>query len=182
VIAQYPGLPPIVSTHDFMTKEGERLPNPIVDGHAVDPINNSPEMVWEKLISQQDQIFLVLCGHEHGQAWRVDDNAFGHSAWQVLADYQDRGQTAKDAGVQSAWPVGIGDGWMRLMSFDFGRDDPELTVETYSTCYRKQSRDVAEYADWYKAGEKPDLFDEAFHDEDDYVLVLDDFRSRFGTP
>ena len=102
VIAKYPGLPTIVSTHDYMTKEGERLPNPIVDGHAVDPINNSPEMVWEKLISQQDQIFLVLCGHEHGQAWRVDDNASGNPVWQVLADYQDRGQTAKDAGVQSA--------------------------------------------------------------------------------
>ncbi|MEZ5986017.1 MAG: serine/threonine protein phosphatase [Hyphomonas sp.] len=182
VIAQYPGLPTIVSTHDYMTKEGERLPNPIVDGHAVDPINNSPEMVWDKLISQQDQIFLVLCGHEHGQAWRVDENAAGHKVWQVLADYQDRGQTAKDAGVQSVWPVGIGDGWMRLMSFDMGKDVPELTVETYSTYYRKQSRDVSEYAAWYKAGEKPDLSDEAFHDEDDYVLQLDDFRSRFGTP
>ena len=70
VIAQYPGLPTIVSTHDYMTKEGERVPNPIVDGHAVDPIHNNPEMVWEKLISQNDQIFLVLCGHEHGQLIR----------------------------------------------------------------------------------------------------------------
>jgi hypothetical protein len=112
----------------------------------------------------------------------VDENAAGHKVWQVLADYQDRGQTAKDAGVQSAWPVGIGDGWMRLMSFDMGKDVPELTVETYSTYYRKQSRDVSEYAAWYKAAEKPDLSDEAFHDEDDYVLQLDDFRSRFGTP
>jgi hypothetical protein len=41
---------------------------------------------------------------------------------------------------------------------------------------------MAEYAGWYKAGEKPELSDAAFHDEDDYVLVLDDFRSRFGTP
>ena len=41
---------------------------------------------------------------------------------------------------------------------------------------------MAEYADWYKPGEKPDLSDEAFRDEDDYVLVLDDFRSRFGSP
>ena len=68
------------------------------------------------------------------------------------------------------------------MSFEFGETVPELTVETYSTYYRKQSRDMAEYAVWYKAGEKPDLSDEAFHEEDDYVLVMDDFRSRFGTP
>ena len=33
-----------------------------------------------------------------------------------------------------------------------------------------------------KRPRKPDLTDEAFHEEDDYVLVLDDFRSRFGTP
>ncbi|MAN47003.1 MAG: serine/threonine protein phosphatase [Hyphomonas sp.] len=179
VIAQYKGLPTIISTHDYMTKEGERLPNPIVDGHAVDPLNNSPEMVWEKLISQQDQIFLVLCGHEHGQAWRVDENAHGHKVWQVLADYQDRGQTAIDAGVKSAWPVGIGDGWMRLMSFDFGAEVPVLTVDTYSTYYRKDSRDTADYAVWYKAAEKPNLSDEAFHDEDDYTLSLEDFRARF---
>ena len=179
VIAQYPGLPTIVSTHDYMTKEGERVPNPIVDGHAVDPIHNNPEMVWEKLISQQDQIFLVLCGHEHGQAWRVDDNAFGNKVWQVLADYQDRGQTAIDAGVTSAWPVGIGDGWMRLMSFDMGADVPVMTVDTYSTYYHKASRDTEEYADWYKAHEKPELSDEAFHDEDDYSITLEDFRARF---
>ena len=182
VIAQYKGLPTIVSTHDYMSTEGERVPNAMVDGHAVDPINNSPQMVWDKLISQNDQIFLVLCGHQHGQAWRVDDNAAGHMVWQVLADYQDRGQTAKDAGVQSAWPVGIGDGWMRLMTFDFGAVRPELKVETYSTHYRKQSRDTAEYAAWYKAGEKPELSDAAFHDEDDYTLVLEDFRARFGAP
>ena len=84
--------------------------------------------------------------------------------------------------MQSAWPVGIGDGWMRLMTFDFGAVRPELKVETYSTHYRKQSRDTAEYAAWYKAGEKPELSDAAFHDEDDYTLVLEDFRARFGAP
>jgi len=179
VIAQYPGLPTIVSTHDYMTKEGERVPNPIVDGHAVDPVHNNPEMVWEKLISQEEQIFLVLCGHEHGQAWRVDDNAAGHKVWQVLADYQDRGQTAIDAGVKSAWPVGIGDGWMRLMSFEMGADVPLMKVATYSTYYRKASRETEEYAAWYKADEKPELSDEAYHDEDDYSITLEDFRARF---
>ena len=179
VMAKYPGLPTIISTHDYMTKEGERVPNPMVDGHAVDPQNNSPQMVWDKLISQSDQIFLVLCGHEHGQAYRVDDNAFGHKVWQVLADYQDRGQTAIDAGVKSAWPVGIGDGWMRLMRFDMDEAAPVMTVKTYSTHYEKMSRDTAEYAAWYKAGEKPNLSDDAFHDEDDYTVTLTDFRARF---
>lgn len=179
VIADYPGLPTIISTHDYMSKEGERVPNVIVDGHAVDPIHNTPEMVWEKLISQNEQIFLVLCGHQHGQAWRVDENAAGQKVWQILADYQDRGQTAIEAGVKSDWPVGIGDGWMRLMEFDFTDEAPRMTVRTYSTHYKKSSRETSDYADWYKAGEKPLLSDEAFHDEDDYVLELVDFRTRF---
>ena len=119
VIAKYPGLPTIVSTHDYMNKEGERVPNPIVDGHKVDPQNNNPQMVWDKFLSQHDQIFMLLCGHEHGQALRTDKNRFGHPVYQILADYQDRGQSAKDAGVEtSPYPVGIGDGWMRLMEFD----------------------------------------------------------------
>lgn len=179
VIEAHKGLPTIISTHDYLSKEGKRVPNAMVDGNAVDPIHNTPEMVWEKLISQNDQIFLVLCGHQHGQAWRVDENAAGNKVWQVLADYQDRGQTAKAAGVKSAWPVGIGDGWMRLMTFDFGADTPVLKVETYSTHYNELSREAADYAAWYKPGEQPQMTDEEFHDADDYTLTLEDFRARF---
>jgi hypothetical protein len=54
-----------------------------------------------------------------------------------------------------------------------------MTVDTYSTYYRKASRDTEEYAAWYKAHEKPALSDEAFHDEDDYSIALEDFRARF---
>lgn len=180
VIEKHKGLPTIVSTHDYLSGKGKREPNQIIDGNAVDPIHNTPEMVWEKLVSQHDQIFLVLCGHQHGQAWRVDDNAAGNPVWQVLADYQDRGQTAKDAGVNSpGWPVGIGDGWMRLMTFDFSAPEPVLRVATYSTHYDQLSRETPDYAAWYKAGEQPAMSDEAFHDADDYVLTLEDFRTRF---
>lgn len=130
VLKRYPGLPTIVSTHDYMDNAGQRLPNPIIDAAAADPQDNSPQMVWDKLISQHDQIFLVLCGHEHGQAFRTDDNKFGHDVHQVLSDYQDRGQTAKDAGVKSAYPVAIGDGWLRLMTFDLSGAKPGIQVRT----------------------------------------------------
>lgn len=180
VIAQHPGLPTIISTHDYMNKEGERVANPIIDGHKVDPQDNSPQMVWDKLISQHDQIFMVLCGHEHGQALRTDANRFGHPVYQVLADYQDRGQTARDAGVKSAYPVGIGDGWMRLMQFDMTGKAPVVHVRTYSTYYDKLSVDTAKYAAWYKAEEKPKLTDAQFGQEDDYIIAMPDFASRFA--
>jgi hypothetical protein len=180
VIAAHKGLPTIVSTHDYMNKEGERVPNAIIDGNRVDPQNNTPQMVWDKLISRHDQIFMLLCGHQHGQGLRTDRNAAGNEVYQVLADYQDRGQTAKDAGVKSAYPVGIGDGWFRLMDFDFEGKAPVVRVRTYSTFYDKLSSQTPQYAAWYKPHEKPNLSDEAFAREDEYTIALPDFVKRFG--
>ena len=124
VIKRFPGLPTIVSTHDYLNTAGQRLANPIIDNSVVDPEDRSPQMVWDKLISQHDQIFLVLCGHEHGQAFRSDPNQFGHIVYQVLSDYQDRGQTASGASSKTSAKPRIADGWLRLMRFDMGPKTP----------------------------------------------------------
>ena len=113
---------------------------------------------------------------------RIDANEAGHPVWQVLADYQDRGQTAKDAGVKLQPGEGIGDGWLRLMRFDMAPATPTIRVRTYSTHYKKQSSDTAEYAAWYKAAEKPKMTDEQFHGQDDFTIDLTGFRARFGKP
>ncbi len=181
VIEKYKGLPTIVSTHDYLSTQGERKPNQIIDGHLVDPQNNSPQMVWDKLLSQHDQIFMLLCGHQHGQARRNDPNKFGHEVHQVLADYQDRGQTAIEAGIQSERPVNIGDGWMRLMEFDFTGTQPVVRVRTYSTHYKKQSTQIRQYAKWYRDHEDPGMSDKDFAREDDFTIPLTDFVERFGT-
>ena len=65
------------------------------------------------------------------------------------------------------------------MRFDMQAATPVMTVKTYSTHYEKMSRDTDTYAAWYKAGEKPNLSDAAFHDEDDYAVTLTGFRARF---
>jgi hypothetical protein len=98
----------------------------------------------------------------------------------VLADYQDRGQTAKDAGVKSEWPVGIGDGWMRLMTFDMAGEVPAIKVRTYSTHYKKLSVDTPEYAAWYKEHEQPQRSDKDYHGMDDFSIQLTDFHKRFS--
>jgi hypothetical protein len=134
------------------------------------------------LISQHDQIFMVLCGHQHAQAFRSDYNRFGHRVYQVLSDYQSRNQTFKDAGGKAERLPGVGDGWMRLMTFDMAASTPTLSVKTYSTHYRKNSTDVAQYVSWYKAQEQPEFSDKEFISSDDFTISLDDFRSRFGTP
>lgn len=182
IIAQYPGLPTIISTHDYLNTEGQRVPNPMIDNAAVDRQDNNPQAVWDKFVSQHDQIFLVLCGHEHGQARRVDMNKFGHPVWQILSDYQDRHQTALDAGIPEQRGLGIGDGWLRLMAFDMSPETPTIRVRTYSTHYKKQSSDTADYAKWYKAGEQPQLSDADFHGTDDFSVDLTNFKQRFGQP
>ena len=130
VIGVHPGRPTIISTHDYLDARGQRRANPIIDLDRVDPDHhNSADGLFEKLISPNDQVFLVLSGHQHGQARRVDSNQAGHAVHQILADYQDREQSAIDAGLVRAQtrrgPVGIGDGWFRLMEFDLSNAIPD---------------------------------------------------------
>ncbi len=181
VMAAHPGLPTIITTHEYINNDGDRLPNPVIDQHAVDPRHNTPQMLWDKFISKNNQIFLVICGHHHGQAYRADPNADGHTVHQVLADYQDRRQVAIAAGAQMQPGLGIGDGWMRLMTFDFSGETPTVRVQTYSTFYEKASGELPTYSAWYKAEEEPDLTDEAFLAEDDFEMELTDFRARFDS-
>lgn len=186
VLAKHPGKPTILSTHDYLNTAGERQPNPIVDLERIDPDHhNSAEELWRKLIWRHDQIFLVLCGHQHGQARRVDANASGHEVHQLLADYQDRGQVGIEAGQppdRFGRPPAIGDGWYRLMTFDLAADVPRVRVTTRSSHYQAAASDLATYAEWYREHEQPGLSDAEFVAEDDFVLELRDFRARFGPP
>jgi hypothetical protein len=187
VLAKYPYAPTILTTHDYLNPRGERSANPIIDLDRADPgYHNSAQDLFEKLIVPNDQIFLVLCGHHHGQSMRVDENAKGHVVYQILADYQDRGQTGIDAGQPMdpflRGPAGIGDGWFRLLEFDLGGDRPKLSVRTYSTSYLVGSRELETYAAWYREHEQPEMTDAEFNAADDFEIELTDFRARFGPP
>jgi hypothetical protein len=185
VMRAHPGVPTIITTHDYLDARGERRSNAIIDLKRVDARHNDAEDLWNKLIRPNDQVFLVLCGHQHGQALRIDSNAAGNAVYQVLADYQDRGQSALDAGVPPGLrgkPVPIGDGWLRLMQFDFAGTVPTLRVRTWSSHYNSHSGDLPDYAAWYREHEQAAMSDEEFLAADDYRLALGDFRRRFGDP
>jgi len=185
VIERHPGYPTIVTTHDYLDTRGERRSNPIIDLKVADPEHhNSAEQVWDKLVSAYDQVFLVLSGHHHGQALRIDNNRYGHKVYQVLADYQGRGQVGIEAGVppdpRRSRPRGLGDGWYRLMRFELGGAAPMVTVQTWSSYYRRFSGEQPNYASWYRDYEQPKMSDAEFLAADEFTLELTDFRARFG--
>mgnify|MGYP001561793781 CR=1 FL=1 len=187
VIRDHPHYPTIITTHDYLNTHGERSANPIVDLNRVDPMHhNTAEEVWQTLVSAYDQVFLVLCGHHHGQSHRVDKNHYDHDVHQVLADYQSRGQAGLDAGQpldpRRGTPRGLGDGWYRLMQFDTRNETPTIAVQTWSSHYRKHASELDSYAQWYRQREQPKASDSEFLAMEEFTIELSDFRERFGPP
>ena len=185
VLDAHPGLPTIIATHDYLNPRSERKPGGM-DLAIVDPgFNNSAETIWQKFISKHDQIFLVLSGHQFGQGKRVDANTKGHAVYQLLADYQGRGQVALDAGQRmeaNGRPPSLGDGWLRELQFTLDDARPRVHVRTYSTHYKAYSSELPGYAQWYRRWEQPQMSDAEFLAADDFTLELTDFRARFGAP
>jgi hypothetical protein len=180
VIHRYPGVPTIVSTHKYLDRDGSRADTPALDQSILDHRDNNPQMVWDKFISENDQIFLVLSGHISGQGYSVDRNLAGHEVHQMLADYQSRWQVAKEAGSTKA-NAPLGDGWIRLLTFRLDDAKPSVRVRTWSTHYQKFSTEIPDYAAWYKAGEgMAKLSDAEFAKRDDFSFALTDYRARFG--
>ena len=184
VIERHPHYPTIITTHSYLNAQGQRSTYRALDLAADDPEHhNSAETVWERLVSAYDQVFMVLCGHHHGQSLRIDKNHYGNPVYQLLADYQGRGQAGVDAGqplAANGRPVGLGDGWYRLLRFDLRGRTPTVKVETWSSHYRQYSRDMPEYADRYRDYEQPGVSDQRFHAMDDFTLELEGFHQRFG--
>lgn len=186
ILNQYPGVPTLISTHDYLNPQGERKPSVSMNLAIADPAgNNSAEALWQKFIRKNDQILMVFSGHQFGAATRIDDNAKGHKVYQMLSDYQARGQAALDAG-QPLDPgnrvPGVGDGWYRELNFHLDDDTPSVDVRTYSTHYNSYSGELGTYAQWYRAQEQPQMSDVEFLQADEFTLELDDFRARFGAP
>ncbi len=183
VIARFKGLPTIVTLHQYLKPDATRGADPMLQLSVAEPWRNDPQALWTKFISANDQIFLVLNGHEEGAARRVDLNRYGHKVYQLLSDYQERRQSFRDVAPgdpRTGHFPGVGDGWMRLMDFDLTPGREQVHVRTYSTHYHAEARDLPQYARWYKSLEHPEMTDDQFLDQDDFTIALDDFAKRFA--
>ena len=166
VVDRHPGRPTIVTTHAYMAGWNNDFvredPNGYMATHFPELLiqrdgglysygrlkeyyrysfpNNTPEQVWQKFISKNDQIFMVLSGHnfdwasDTGETLRVDLNQASHPVYQFCIDYQYR--NSLHSGPRAN---GGGDGWMRLIEFDI--DQGLIRQITYSPVLKKHETD-----------------------------------------
>merc|ERR1711865_880740 len=122
VIDANPGVPTILSLHnylaetggggDFGSGTGERGRVPVANYDS----DYSPDGLFDVLIYPNDEIFMVLCGHNFAQYNLVDTNHLGNDVHEILVDYQ-------------SLPNG-GNGFLRKMVFDV--DNNVIHSTTYS--------------------------------------------------
>jgi hypothetical protein len=144
VIAKNPTLPVILVNHQLLN----------IDADGTSPLETDyGKMLWEKLIRDNDQIFMTLNGHHHGAAHLTKTNDFGHKVEEMVVDYQMAYQG--------------GNGLMRLYEFD-------LT--------NKQIK-VLSFSPWVpqKPANTLNSFDQAVLTTPNEAFVIDmDFAQRFA--
>ena len=99
VMAEHPDLPVILTTHQMLDPKARLGKGTAVTG----PDRQTPAHVWEQMIEPSPQIFLVICGHYHGEAYITKKTRAVQPVHVVLQDYQD-----EDNG---------GNGWLRVFTF-----------------------------------------------------------------
>jgi hypothetical protein len=77
-------------------------------------------------LGDNPNLFLMLCGHMHGEGRRTDTGTNGNTVYSLLADYQS--------------DTNGGNGWLRILEFDLSTD--QINVKTYSP-----------YTDAYRTGD-----------------------------
>lgn len=105
--------PTIIATHTLIGTSGTLATKPYLYKTSV---NNSPLQIWEKLISNNDQIFMTINGHDHGAYDIIRSNNSGLEVMQYLTDYQ--------GGTKG------GNGFLRVVEFDMNND--QIMHTTYS--------------------------------------------------
>jgi hypothetical protein len=129
VLADNPHIPVILTTHQMLTPTG----NLGQDTAVSSPDAQTPAEVWEQLVQPSPQIFLVLCGHYHGEAHITKKTQATQPVHVILQDYQNESNG--------------GNGWLRI--FTFLPAASKVEVQTFSPTldeYKKGSTSAFNFA------------------------------------
>ncbi|SIT14638.1 LamG-like jellyroll fold domain-containing protein [Achromobacter sp. MFA1 R4] len=144
VIRANPSLPVILVNHQLLN----------IDKDGVTPLEVPYGlMLWDKLIRDNDQIFMTLNGHYHGAAHLTKTNAFGNAVEEMVVDYQMAYQG--------------GNGLMRLYEFDLTNN--EIRVLSFSPWVPQKPKETL------------NTFDQAILTAaNEQFTIKMDFAKRFG--
>lgn len=111
------------SRYDFEAKGASQSASP--RGYDIPGITDG-EIIWRELVSPEDSIRLVICGHTigNGAGYLASRNAAGHVCHQVMANYQMQVRPAR----------GHGSGGFLLL-LRFHPDGRTVSLRTYSPWY-----------------------------------------------
>ena len=113
IIDTYPGMPTVITTHVFEGTAHGPPNNPYTGG----PGRNSQLEIFDKLVKDNSQVFMVFSGHTSQATHQVKTNTAGLKVLQMVTDYN------------KVLPNG-GDGFFRLVELD--EDAGEIRVKTYT--------------------------------------------------
>ena len=126
----------IVLTHAYLYLDGTRFDHKTRTDQAFSPHSygiealpggvNDGEEIWQKLIVNNPNVRIVLCGHVHAESHLTSTRAAGPPVHQILADYQDE-------------PQG-GGGYLRIMTF---QPNGAINVSSYSPYLNTHHTDPA---------------------------------------
>ncbi len=108
--------PTIIVSHELLYLDGQSPASCFMSDNGM--------MIWNELVKDNNQVFMTMCGHNHGTAWRVDKNSDGHDVLQTIIDYQ--------------MSFANGTGYLRQFIFDTAND--KIDVKTFSP-WVKQVKD-----------------------------------------
>ncbi len=129
VCKQHPGYNVIVTTHGYLDRGGKLLPlgdkNVYGSGMAYHGCENGGEEIWEKLVSQHQNIVMVLCGHvgENGVEHSVRVGKHGNPVLELLINPQSIDDQHALTGM--------------VAMLYFTKDGKQVTVQNYSTIQKK---------------------------------------------
>ncbi|MEU9155125.1 LamG-like jellyroll fold domain-containing protein [Streptomyces sp. NPDC048417] len=129
VIKAHPKLPVILTTHDLVYSNYDDNVFPYESGDPEDNavLSDYGRTVWDRLINDNDQIFLTLNGHYWPPARTTAKNAAGNEVHLHITNYQNR--------------YFGGGGMIRLYHFDLARNTIDVeTVNPWILAQKPQSR------------------------------------------
>lgn len=115
VLADHPGVQTIIVTHIYLTSASRNKTRPSYLG----PESHSGEEMFKALVQPNEQVFMVLCGHEDPgakQFRQASTRPAGGPVQEIMSDFQNH----KDGG----------NGYLRLMRFVPAKK--QIEVRTYS--------------------------------------------------